>query len=112
MEETKICSKCKKPFPATSEHFNKNASTPDGLDYYCKHCKAESQKDRYRSRKNNPKSEKKKAEKKPTRRRVAKQTGSVKEPLTMASPEAIIAALRKGVAREIITLIEKGFGTV
>jgi len=38
----KRCSRkqCLKEYPATEEYFGKNASAPDGLDYYCKECKS------------------------------------------------------------------------
>lgn len=35
---TKICSRCKQPFPATIEYFTPNRSKKDGLGYYCRPC--------------------------------------------------------------------------
>jgi len=36
---TKICSKCKKGFPATPEYFTCDKMRPDGLHSWCKSCK-------------------------------------------------------------------------
>lgn len=108
METTmKICSSCKKPLDRTSENFNKNASAPDGFDYYCKKCKNEKQRTRYDAAE---KPEKPKAKIARRKRSVTKPIGSVAEPLNFASPTEIVNALSKGVAREIITLIEHKFG--
>ena len=35
----KCCSSCWQARPATREFFRRNATTPDGLDYYCKECR-------------------------------------------------------------------------
>lgn len=47
--QTKICTKCGRELPATSEYFHKNKRTPDGLYYRCKKCKSEDDKE-YRIR--------------------------------------------------------------
>ena len=36
--QIKICSKCEKDLPATTEYFYKNKTTKDKLSYYCKVC--------------------------------------------------------------------------
>jgi hypothetical protein len=116
-EKTKKCSnpKCGKTLPATVEWFGKRTISPDGLTGLCRKCLQDYSKN-YR---------KGETEKTPKKIRRQSQAGppsgpgipmgrrsSRKEPLTTASPEAIIAALRKGVAREIIILIEDRFETV
>jgi len=118
--EKKTCIKCGKEFLKTEDYFSKNPKTKDGFENQCKSCRNKYFKD-YRKKKKNQlpllpdhPPEKLKKQRKytilpashKTRARVALL------PLTMASPEAILAALRKGVAREIIALIEKRFGTV
>lgn len=37
----KICSKCGKEYPATTEYFCKNSRSKDGLHYWCKCCQKE-----------------------------------------------------------------------
>ena len=37
--DTKICTKCKKEYPATPEYFTRNKSCRDGLHTFCKTCK-------------------------------------------------------------------------
>jgi hypothetical protein len=100
-EKTKVCKKCGKELAATNEFFSKNASINDGLDRWCKKCKAKAQKDQRDKKLETPK----------RIRRFTKTVSATpsQEPLTTASPEAILAALRKGMAREIIQLIEERF---
>lgn len=38
-EELKICSKCKKTYPATPEFFHRHRNRKDGFDPWCKECK-------------------------------------------------------------------------
>ena len=38
MEETKICSKCKRELPLDSDHFNHKCDTKDGFTSRCKEC--------------------------------------------------------------------------
>lgn len=102
-EKTKRCAVCKKEFPATNEYFGKRTLSSDGFEYRCKKCKNRYDKN---YRKGEDKPAKKKTQRTPANRPIRK------EPLITASPEAIIAALRKGMAREIITLIQDKFGTV
>lgn len=118
--EKKTCKKCGKEFLKTEDYFRKSPTTKDGLEGQCKSCRKKYFDD-YRKKKKNqlpllpdrpPKKPKKQRKHTilPARR---KTRGSVTQsPLTIASPEAILAALRKGVAREIIALIEKKFGMV
>lgn len=44
----KVCSKCHEQKPATTEYFYKK-KTPDGLDWYCKTCIAQMDKERYQN---------------------------------------------------------------
>ena len=41
MSETKVCTKCGKEFPATSEYFRRNSKCKDGLGSQCKQCQRE-----------------------------------------------------------------------
>lgn len=41
MSETKVCTKCGKEFPATSEYFRRNSKCKDGLGSQCKQCQKE-----------------------------------------------------------------------
>ena len=43
-EKTKVCSKCGKELPISEFYINNR--TPDGLQYYCKKCMCEAQKNR------------------------------------------------------------------
>lgn len=36
----KVCSGCSERLPGDVEHFYRNRTEPDGLDYYCKACRA------------------------------------------------------------------------
>ena len=38
LNKNRICSMCKKEFPATEEYFYKNKSSPDGCKSICKLC--------------------------------------------------------------------------
>lgn len=94
-EKPKKCNRCKKELPPTNEFFALNRSTLDGMERFCKACAK-----KYRRKlkgKNIPES---KAEIRETKFKVPRNYR--KEPLTTATPAEILAALRKGVAREII----------
>lgn len=74
----KCCSHCKQEFPATTDYFNRNKSTIDGLFHWCKKCKAASDK-KYRNteqgkntRNRNRKTEKAKNSQRIRSRRFAK----------------------------------------
>ena len=41
----KICRRCDKEYPSTSEYFYKNKQCKDGLHPYCKNCKSKIHKD-------------------------------------------------------------------
>lgn len=38
---TKVCTGCRKEFPATPDHFHRDRHANDGLQYQCKKCKIE-----------------------------------------------------------------------
>jgi len=44
---SKICTKCKKEYPATVEYFSKHPETKDGLKSHCKYCRRRAQKEYY-----------------------------------------------------------------
>jgi excinuclease UvrABC ATPase subunit len=103
MEEKKMksCLRCKKEFEATADNFFRRSAAKDGLEPYCKQCK---NKMLNRSRGAI------KTQKIPRKQNTRKPIKSTKSPLTTATPREILAALRKGVAREIIQMIEEKFG--
>lgn len=110
----KVCSVCKKEFPATNEYFSKNKSANDDLDYLCKACKSERQRALRLSRKDkNPGGhvlKKKNNDRRSKASKVRTASGGHKyqnTPIVKASPEEIVEALRKGVAREIIGDLKK-----
>lgn len=39
------CTRCKQPFPRTEEYWQKQSHSADGLDYYCRPCSSERQKE-------------------------------------------------------------------
>jgi hypothetical protein len=107
MEEgKKNCTRCGNEFLLTD--FSKNITSKDGLEYWCKKCKSSRQR-QYREKKIKSCAAPKRAYRRRTTFRDVVVSRRQKEPLTTASPEAIIAALRKGVAKEIIQLIEERF---
>lgn len=101
IEEKKICTRCGEE--KALKEFNKNASTKDGLERFCKLCAIKIRMD-YK------KKPKEKA-KRDYRAEYAKR-GKNKEnellkvrhlpQLIKATPEEIIMALRKGIAQEIL----------
>lgn len=44
----KSCSRCEKEFPATSQHFYRDRTKHDGIEAYCKRCRAEIRGTEYR----------------------------------------------------------------
>jgi len=118
--EKKTCTKCGGEFPETEDYFRKSSANKDGFEGQCKSCRKKYFDD-YRKKKKNELSlppdhppQKLKKQRKhtilPAHRKT--QCRVTQSPLSTASPEAILAALRKGVAIEIIALIEGKFGTV
>ncbi len=104
----KTCSKCEKTYPATNVHFSRNASTPDGLERWCKTCKnAAAEIQRKNKNKGNTVKAAKRARR--TRRTEAKPGG----PTTTVGPSfaAIPACVqcRAGVAKEICNFIMERF---
>jgi hypothetical protein len=109
-EKIKLCERCHQPFPATNEYFSKNKAASDGLEYSCKDCKKKAQQG-YRDKKT-------KSRKSTSRDFFPHALKSVKsdplhkshnDPITTATPEEIIKALRKGVAAEIVKMIQEAF---
>lgn len=97
-EKKKECTgPCGKEYPATTEYFHKNSSAKDGLDYMCRTCKSKRAKNYYKESKTNPSKRKERHEK--PRDNGKSRTSSR---ITKATPDEIVAALRKGVAMEII----------
>ena len=123
--EKKRCNKCKIEFPPTNEFFSNNKATPDGLERWCKACKKNTQAD-YRLKKakerNKPAAARRErnksirnpapiAKKPQTDLPVpARQTGTQTGQLTGASPAEIVIALRKGMAAEIVAMIQEKYG--
>ena len=114
METTKkVCSKCLKELPLTTEFFNKNANNKDGFEGKCKNCRQKYFEDyragkRIRAGASKPAAKKDPVSKRPYRRRDLKKVDPP-EPLTKASPAEILIALRKGMAAEIVEMINEKY---
>ena len=108
MEEKKKCTKCERELSIND--FYKNRAAPDGLEYWCKDCKRDRMAKYHRKKTTGNNGRKHKTEKAGAVARPTAISKSVKEPLTTATPVEIVAALRAGVAREIIGLIQEKFG--
>lgn len=113
----KTCIKCGGEFPETEDYFRKSSANKDGFEGQCKSCRKKYFDD-YRKKKKNELSlppdhppQKLKKQRKhmilPARRKIRARVAQ--SPLTTASPGAILAALRKGMAIEIINIIEEKF---
>ena len=103
--KTKRCSKCleEKSF----ELFSINKSNNDGHEYICKDCMQKRMKD-YRDKKAGVR-----RQKSPALRGLPQMQAKVARPshtITRATPEQIIADLRRGLAIEIIDMIQEKFG--
>lgn len=104
--KTKRCSKCleEKSF----ELFSINKSNSDGHEYHCKDCmkkRAQDYRDRRAGGQKSPASKERKMK--------IKRSRPDHKPLpiiTRATPEQIIADLRRGFAIEIIDMIQEKFG--
>ncbi len=110
MEEKKTCIKCGKELPKTEEYFRKNSSTKDGFEGQCKECRKKYFAD-YRAGKRVNQTSKKKT--KISARRMAPERSNPSPfpvPIGHASPEAIVKALRTGVAVEMIQKIGLEYG--
>ncbi len=101
-EKTQRCGKCKKEFPMTSEFFHRSG---DGFTIYCKPCRSEMQKANRRE----------KFGSKPisAKRRTIHHRNPIPDspriPTTKATPAEILIALRKGMAEEIIAMIQEKY---
>lgn len=40
MTDSKLCCRCRQPLPRTLEYFGPNRNASDGLQYFCRACKA------------------------------------------------------------------------
>jgi len=112
MEQTeKKCTKCGNGFSPTNEFFSKNKSTPDGFERWCKVCKKKAQAG-FRLKK--ALDQDKPAAKKRREKSIKNLVPVVRKPqadqITGASPTEIISALRKGMAAEIVSMIQEKFG--
>ena len=101
----KRCTKCGIEKPATLEFFSTNNSCPDRLERWCKTCKAKAQKD-HRERM----LAKSKPDPKPQRKIVRRGASPSPAPMISASPADIVIALRKGMAAEIVAMINERYG--
>jgi len=105
-EQKRRCLKCKKEYPLTAEYFHRMG---DGFVYYCKPCRSKMQKGYKRKSKVSsvvPVPNKNRRFVQPVRKPI----DSPRNLVTRATPEEIIAALRKGVAEEIIQTVRERFG--
>ena len=122
--EKKTCIKCNKEFPKTEEYFRKNHATKDGFEGQCKTCRRKYFADYRAGKRARSKPGKNIGQKQipkpirlagPSARQVKKTIGLADRQvdpvspviLNSANPYEIVAALRKGFAREMIQLIEE-----
>ncbi len=116
MEGKKRCSKCLEE--KTKEEFHFNRSTKDGLERWCKECKRKSQQSlRDRKARRTPARTKRFQKsavkninniKKQEIFNKSKKTGSTA--IKHSTPEQIILELRRGLAIEIILMIQEKYG--
>jgi hypothetical protein len=107
MDQKKQCSKCGKEKPL--EKFNRNASTPDGLEWYCKDCKKKAGQE-YRDKKKrngNGRKNRKKPLKHHFKKLLEDSPKRIDEALFL--PGDAIKAIKRAVAKDIIKIIEEAF---
>ncbi len=112
-EEKQTCIKCGNEYPATIEFFNACSAKKNGLDSRCKTCMKKYNSDRRAVQgKMKPSNGRKKKSTVALHERISPATLRTPQPtpITRATPEEIIAALRKGVAEEIIQTVRERFG--
>ena len=101
--KNKICLKCGHEKP--EQEFNKNASTIDGLDRWCRVCRHKNMADiREKKRKENTGSSPSGPDLKPSKKNpgnIRRRDLPAEISLTKASPEAILRMLQFGTALEI-----------
>lgn len=110
MDEKKTCIKCLKKLPKTEEFFRKNSNTKDGFEGQCKKCRQKYFEDyragkRVRSKPNKPA-----GDSEPKRKYVRQANPMAPAPVISASPAEIVIALRKGMAAEIVAMINEKYG--
>ena len=106
-EKFKKCSRCGKELHPTGEFFYRDSKTKDGFQPACKKCVKAKIKESpsYKSSLKN-----KGTSGNGAKAKAVKRSGNQgPQPLTTASPEEIIGALRKGVALEICQMILERF---
>jgi len=106
----KSCSKCLEEKPL--ENFSINRSNPDGHEYSCKDCmkkRGQNYRDLKRDKKKVPAATaRRRGESTPAK--AGRWAGKPSPTITRATPEQIIADLRRGLAIEIIDMIQEKFG--
>lgn len=106
----KTCIKCEKPFPKTEEYFRKNSSTKDGFEGQCKKCRQKYFEDYRAGKRVRSKKDKPAANPGPKRKYVRQPNPVAPAPVISASPAEIVIALRKGMAAEIVAMINERYG--
>ncbi len=110
MEEKKTCIKCGKELPKTDEFFRKNTSTKDGFEGQCKNCRQKYFEDYRAGKRTRRKYRKLASDPAPKERTVRRGTNSMPAgPIVSASPTEIVIALRKGMAAEIVAMINERY---
>lgn len=111
MDEKKICIKCKQSFPKTDQHFRR-APTKDGFMGMCKTCRRKYEQD-FRAGNRIREGAKKEVKKRLAHLRDSNPAPApIREavPVQTASPTEIVIALRKGMAAEIVAMINERYG--
>ncbi len=107
--EKKTCSKCLKELPMTAEFFNKNANKKDGLEGKCKNCRKKYFEDYRAGKRIRGESKKVPAPREPKPKKIIKPKTGTDGSLTKATPAEILIALRKGMAAEIVAMINEKY---
>jgi hypothetical protein len=108
-EEKKTCIKCSGEFPKDEEHFQRSKVTKDGFEGQCRDCRKKYFED-YRKKKRG--AAPKKAGGNWGRRIIHHRNQNVDPPAiptTRATPAEILIALRRGMAEEIIAMIQERY---
>ena len=110
-EKSQKCTKCGKEYPLTKEYYRRDKKQLDGFRSECRKCSAmmRTGTSSRKVRRKNADASGNGGRTRKTKYIKSKFSVTVKKPVTMASPEEIIGALRKGVALEICQMIQERF---
>lgn len=108
-EPLKRCPKCGQEKPATNDFFYKDGKSKDGFNCWCIQCHKDFKRNKKPKKDDSQFLEKKKFKTKEIVRSFKKPSPGLIDPITLATPEEIVKALRRGTAIEIMDMIRNGF---